>query len=306
VAGDYGYSIVSKPMETFVINLDRSPERLEEFRRANPHLKNLSRFPGVDGKTVTHAELLQRGLFAEPILYNEGAIGNALSHIGIWEKAAKKSDITTVFEDDAIVHRDFEALVPTLIEEELPDDWDIAYWGWNFDAVMGFDLFPGTPCAVRFSQNDLRQHWQEIQKNAVRPNMHRLHYAFGVAGYSVSPKGAKKLLKLITPIKPFLCTIPALDLEVQNDAIDSALAGVCDQLNAYACFPPLVLTKNEHVHSTVMQSEPEKAERSLLLTPSDFTESRKYKGKFARYLFAKGDFGGGMRWYLKYLAAGRK
>lgn len=291
-------------MEILVINLDRCPERWSEFQTVNAHLKNAERFPAVDGRTITHEVLLQRGLFEEPILYAPGPIGNALSHLRVWERAAKQPAYTTVVEDDAIVHKDFAAIAPRMIES-LPADWDIALWGWNFDAVMGMDLFPGTPCALRFSQNAMREHWQSIQQATIQPAFHKLHYAFGVVSYSVSPKGALKLRKALLPLKPFYNKISALDIEVQNDAIDSALASVYSQINAFACFPPLIITKNEHAKSSVMQDVPENAEASLLMQPSDFTSSRKYKRKYARYLFAKGDIGGGVRWYLKYLTAGR-
>ena len=35
--------------EIHLINLDRSTERLERFRATNRHLRNIVRFPGVDG-----------------------------------------------------------------------------------------------------------------------------------------------------------------------------------------------------------------------------------------------------------------
>jgi glycosyl transferase, family 25 len=288
-------------MDIFVINLDRNPERLQAFERINPHLGDAKRWPASEGKTVNHADLLTRKLFAEPITYTNGAIGNALSHLGLWERAAKSPSYITVLEDDAIVHKDFETIAPQLIAELAPD-WDFILWGWNFDTVMSFDLFAGTPCAAHFSQNDLRTNWDSIQKNAVRPALHRLHYAFGTIGYSISTTGAKKLAKLALPIKPFLYKIPAFDLEIQNDALDCVLATQYGHVNAYACFPPLILTRNDRTQSTTLYTAADEMQRSIGLEPVDALNSRKLKRKHARYLFAKGDLLGGALWFLKYLA----
>jgi len=291
--------------DILVINLERNPERMRAFQQANPHLQQAKRFSAVDGRTIDRAELIRRQWFAEPIIYTDGAIGNALSHMRAWEQVAAGSAFATVVEDDAILHKDFEVLAPPLIAS-LPPDWDLVLWGWNFDTVLSFDVFPGTACAVHFSQSDLRARLASIQTGAVQPALHRLHYAFGTVGYSLSPAGAKKLLQEALPIKPFLYKIPAFDLEVQNDAMDCVLASLYDRINAYVSFPPLGFTKNDSTVSTVQAGPVTRAEHSLSLLPTDFFSSRKFKRKFARALIREGDYLGGARWYLKYLATGRK
>jgi GR25 family glycosyltransferase involved in LPS biosynthesis len=292
-------------MDMFVINLDRNPERMREFQRINAHVPQVKRLAAIDGKAMDRADLIAQRIFEEPIAYTDGAIGNALSHLRAWEMAAKKTAPTTIFEDDAIIHNDFEMLTLKVISE-LPTVWDLILWGWNFDTVMGFDLFADTPCLARFSQVALRQHWQDIQKFKIQPSAHRLHYAFGSVGYTVSPSGAKKLLALATPIKPFLYKIPAFDLDIPNEAMDCVMASLYDRLDAFACFPPLVVTKNERAGSTVQTVSEEKKEQSLLMTPTDYTNSRKFKKKQARYLFKQGDVLGGAGAYLKYLFTGRQ
>jgi GR25 family glycosyltransferase involved in LPS biosynthesis len=238
-------------LDMFVINLDRTPERMHQFQRVNPHLEHVTRFPAVDGKTVGRAELIQT--FANPIFYTDGAVGNALSHLRLWDIAAARSSHTTVFEDDAIVHKDFAALAPAIIAE-LSSDWDVVLWGWNFGGLMSFDLFPDVPCLSCFSEADLGKQWETIQKDTIRrPALHRHHYGFGTVAYSISPTGAKKLATLAVPIQPFLYKIPWHNIPIENLTFDCVLSTLYDRLNAYACFPPLVLTRNKGAESTVLE-----------------------------------------------------
>jgi glycosyl transferase, family 25 len=122
-------------MEMFVINLERSPERMQRFLQVNSHLPHVTRFSAVDGKTVKHATLIDQRIFAEPIFCGDGNVGVTLSNRQLWSIAAAKSEYITIFEDDAIIHKNFAALAPAMIAE-LPNDWDIVLWGWNFDAPI--------------------------------------------------------------------------------------------------------------------------------------------------------------------------
>jgi glycosyl transferase, family 25 len=121
--------------EMYVINLDRSPERMRQFHQVNAHLPHVNRFAAVDGQTVNYATLLEQQIFGEPIFCKIGSVGVTLSHRQLWSTAAARSEYITIFEDDAIIHKDFPTLAPALIAE-LPHDWDIVLWGWNFDAAM--------------------------------------------------------------------------------------------------------------------------------------------------------------------------
>lgn len=96
-------------MRIFLINLDRTPERLADFRRVNSHLKDVSRFSAVDGRTIDRKKLVERGIFTEGVSYTDGAIGNALSHLRLWKQAIELGEPITVTEDDAIFHFQFES-----------------------------------------------------------------------------------------------------------------------------------------------------------------------------------------------------
>jgi glycosyl transferase family 25 len=303
--------------DVFVINLDRTPERMADFIETNPHLSDATRFPAVDGKFISRTKLVESGQFREPIFYSDGALGNMLSHREIWEIARKRDRYLTVFEDDAIVHQDFIAHANRVIGGLKPD-WDIILWGWNFDESMCFDILPGVPCLAHFSQGDLRALSDKIQKMDLAPTLYKLRYAFGTVAYSVSPKGAEKLLSLSVPNEPFLCQVPLFQLEVENTGTDSVMTVLYNQLEAFTCVPPLVITQNMHAQSTCHEVGGDviiRIRRKLGLSTGSYDErsgfsvqrwadypgSRKFSRKYANYLYRKGDRLGTWRECLQYL-----
>jgi glycosyl transferase, family 25 len=232
--GAHGGNLPLSSPEMFVINLDRSTERMEQFLQINAHLPPVTRFSAVDGKTVNKAALLDQQIFSPPIFYSDGAIGMTLSRRQLWKMAAERRDYITIFEDDAIVHKEFAARAPAMIAE-LSDDWDIVLWGWNFDATMSFDILRGVPCLARFSQSELRKQWASIQNDAIRPTLLRQHFCFGTVGYSISPAGAQKIAGRVFPVKPFLYRLPGHNIEIENLTSDCILAVLYNSLNAYVC-----------------------------------------------------------------------
>jgi GR25 family glycosyltransferase involved in LPS biosynthesis len=140
------------------INLDRTPDRCREFLQTNRHISQLSRFPAVDGTTLDPDALVRNGTIAAGIrhLYSPGALGVALSHLALWEKAIQTGQPITVCEDDAIFHQRFPDLIKGMMRR-LPANWDFLLWGWNLDAELAMDLLPGvSPCFVVCDQDQMR------------------------------------------------------------------------------------------------------------------------------------------------------
>lgn len=239
-------------MRIFLINLDRTPERLADFYRVNSHLKDVSRFSAVDGRTIDRKKLVERGIFGEGVRYTDGAIGNALSHLRLWNRARELREPITVAEDDSIFHSAFESMAPEVIRE-LPSDWHIIFWGWNFDACVIFDLLPGlSMISSCLTAGTIPSRRDAFQNMPLRPTPYRLLCSFGIPCYSVSPAGAEILTSLVVPIRHFTISIPGVG-EVHNSSIDIALIGICKKINAYVSFPPLILTPNDRSISTVQK-----------------------------------------------------
>lgn len=91
-------------MKIFVINLDRSPERLTHMTRALGALHlPFERFAAVDGRQLP-AEVLSNYAATHSrrtVAWLPGDIGNSLSHIYLWQKlATEEPGWTLVLEDD--------------------------------------------------------------------------------------------------------------------------------------------------------------------------------------------------------------
>jgi glycosyl transferase, family 25 len=247
-----------------LLNLDRSKDRLTEFASANRHLAAVSRVPAVDGETLDLPSLVKQGLIADGLIakdfYTFGALGAALSHVSLWQSAIESEQAVTVAEDDAVLHLQFETLAPEVMKK-LPPDWDFILWGWNFDLFLCFEMLPGISyCLAQFEQDRLRSNIDKFQNQAAEPRAFKLNWSFGICCYTVSPKGARALQEKCLPLKPTTAGFaPGVKAQIRaghfrNVGIDSAMNNAWSELNAYICFPPLVVTKNDAKRSTVQSA----------------------------------------------------
>lgn len=100
-------------MKVLVINLDRSPERLEHMRKMfGEQGHSFERVAAVDAKALSQAEIA-RWRQGTPNFYElgPGEIGCFLSHRKCWEMAAASLDpFTVVCEDDIFLGRNADAI----------------------------------------------------------------------------------------------------------------------------------------------------------------------------------------------------
>ena len=242
-------------MRIHLINLDRSPGRLAEFTARNGHLRNISRFSAVDGARADRNELVNRGIIEPTLDYTAGALGNALSHLALWELVISTNEPLTLCEDDAILNKTFE-IDAAILTSTLRNDWHIIFWGWNFDAFAIFELIPGvSPFLARFDQEQMRQGVDRFQSATLSPRPFRLLAAFGIVCYTISPLGARALKQLCIPLRRAWVSVPYVDQLFENRDLSISLLEILPRINAYASFPPLVITNNDHATSTVLPSK---------------------------------------------------
>jgi glycosyl transferase family 25 len=247
---------VGASLQISLINLDRTPERLAEFHRLNEHLgREVSRFRAVDGQTVdvdalTRIQLLKPSVVSK---YTRGALGCALSHLALWEKAAARDEVVTICEDDAVFNRHFVETAERLVGT-LPPDWDMILWGWNFDSVASFEMLPGiSPCWLSFDQQSLREGIANFRELRITPQLFRLHRALGLVCYTVSPKGARALRNHCLPLRDMSVYFTGLNRALYNNGIDIPMNDAYPDIAAYVSFPPLVVTRNDHETTTVQR-----------------------------------------------------
>ena len=119
--------------KTYVINLDRSEDRLE-FVKDNARKANLdiTRFRGVEGNKLDLADLKRRNIITNEKL-RVGEIGCALSHINLWKKIINDDTISDdklvlILEDDVIIPKDLNQKLKKLLPHS-PEDWELLFLG---------------------------------------------------------------------------------------------------------------------------------------------------------------------------------
>jgi GR25 family glycosyltransferase involved in LPS biosynthesis len=249
-------------LRVHVINLDRTPERFDAFTTVNRHLSDVNRFSAVDGRQLDMAGLVARSVVASDVLatYSPSALGCTLSHVGLWTVAIETDRTLTVAEDDAIFHADFERLAQSAMRE-LPEDWDIVLWGFNFDGFMSFEMLPGVSyCLGQFDQAGMRAGTAAFQRLALSPRLFKLRWAFGTVCYTISAKGARQFKSGLCPLRPMISVIPEGGrarpggTHFRSVGPDNAMCSLYPRLNAFVSMPPLVVSKNEPTHSTVQHA----------------------------------------------------
>jgi hypothetical protein len=79
----------------------------------------------------------------------------------------------------------------------------------------------------------------------------RLHGAFGIVAYTVSVKGAQRLLDKCFPLRNEVITIPTLHRQMWNCGLDVVLNKIYPTLQAHVSVPPLVWTENDKTTSDI-------------------------------------------------------
>ena len=233
-----------------VINLDRLPERMRLFREENLGLP-IERVAAADGRQLARADLIRRGIIAGDNAYSAGALGNALSHITLWRQCAEGGEAFHIAEDDAILHPAFTARAAALLQGIR--SWNVIFWGWNFDWPVRVHLAPGVGSVVlRFNQKEMRTQIDAFQASDVPARLVGLDSCAGTCCYSVSPRGAARLLARCLPIGNTAAALVTRPGKLwPNTGLDVELSRHHAAIASFACLPPLALTRNDHAASTV-------------------------------------------------------
>jgi len=95
--------------------------------------------------------------------------------------------------------------------------------------------------------------------------LYRLTRSLGTPGYSISPRGAAKLLDFCRPIRRLDIDFPLLGKR-PNFSLDFMMNGLYPKMQAYVCVPALVLTANDKTRSTVQDiSDPNGPSQAAVL-----------------------------------------
>ena len=236
-------------MKFRVINLSRTPERLTLFKKNNPTFK-FERFNAIDGQQINRDVLVQNNLATEPVAerYTDGAVGVALSHLELWKECVKLNVPMTILEDDAYLTPNFNELVVEHINKL--ENWDFIFWGMNLDQKMILELSPGIALAeINYQHTHVLNNIENITKQTTLiPQFYRCYWGVGLVCYSITPVVAKYLIDNIFPLHDYDTN------RGPNGGIDNSIIEELPNILAYACIPPIALTKNDRYNSTVQEN----------------------------------------------------
>ena len=241
-------------MRGYVLNLERRPDRKRQFLDWNGgHGIEFTFVPAVEGRTLEPDTLVQdRLLTSLPHHYPSGAIGNALSHRGLWQACAASTQPMLIFEDDACLRTDFVRTAQAALDTAA-GDWDLFFFGYNTDAAIAV-ITPEALFGVIVFDDHAKRNPGYFAKFASAPANPQAPYVFntmrawGTLGYMVTPSGAARLLDSCFP----LSSEDAILLHVEQRTVPpKALDGMINLalqkglVTAKCCFPPIVTGPND-------------------------------------------------------------
>jgi glycosyl transferase family 25 len=196
----------------FLINLDRSPDRLAEFdAQARAMGLSYERFSAVDGRAGVPEQL--RAEFARSDRLSNGEVGCYASHLSIARRVvARGCSMALVLEDDAVLQPDFLECARQATQV-APGGWDIIHLSTDFKRP-----------AYRIAHLDCGR---ALVRHARLPA--------NTAAYAISLAGARKLRQ------PGVRAIP-IDMEFRY--------AWCRHLDIYGVFPAVV-SQRRSARSTI-------------------------------------------------------
>jgi GR25 family glycosyltransferase involved in LPS biosynthesis len=238
-------------LRAYVINLDRSPDRLKTFLADNsmPGLEFV-RMRAIDGQKLDRAELVRRGVIAADLLYSNNSVACSLSHLSCWQEIIKQGKPGLVCEDDAILRRDFVRMHKHF--EKTVAQQDIVFWSYNFGLHLTYEV-PGLGefnAVAEEKYLNTPERIERFQATTAPTTLFQPKRIWGLACYTITPSGAEKMMKLVMPLRngkidaiyrtglwmhPRKCTFPNMSLDTDVGLIH------INKINARVAVPPVAV-----------------------------------------------------------------
>jgi GR25 family glycosyltransferase involved in LPS biosynthesis len=182
--------------DAWLINLDRRPDRLEDFNKMHPDIeKRVIRIPAIDGKQFKLTPNIARLFASMPIsTWMKGAMGCAMSHMIPWLQLANEKDSVEsylIVEDDAVLNADWNKKWAKAYNEKcIPSDYDIVY--------LGGILPPNKMMFETAALDKINNYIGKIKPNKFfGQSIPNPYFHVTTCSYVLSKKGAEKLLNIL-------------------------------------------------------------------------------------------------------------
>ncbi len=254
-------SSISNAIRINVISLDRTPKRFAEFLRVNDLTGiEIVKISAIDGQVLNREDLIKRNVIAQDLIFTDGAIGCALTHMACWQHAIDTGETVIVCEDDAVFRSDFLSVYRSSIG--ALENHDLLYLGYNLDMSVAYEM-PGYGLVTGiFSQfvATTSGHVAAFRSSRSAVNVYRVRRLWGSLCYAVTPNGARKLLEACRPLRNrrsdrfrhFDGLGNSRVTDLTSTGIDVHMS-VCAMENGdfLAMVPPIVMSANDKTMSTI-------------------------------------------------------
>lgn len=172
---------------TYVINLKKATKRWNNIKKQlETYNLNYKRIDGVLGKELTNDEISDNTSFLCKTLCTKPTIGCAMSHINVWKNIIDdKQEYSLVLEDDAELVDNFKDKLDYLINNKIPEDFDIVYLGCGGCCDINQEYSYIDRFLLLFNKTNT---YKVINENVFVPE-----FPVGLHGYLISNNGAKYL-----------------------------------------------------------------------------------------------------------------
>ena len=249
-------SNIANPPKKFVISTEIYHERLNVFLNENDSVSDAQVIMGMNAHKVTSdpamAEEIRKGS-SEDCTWPMGSICCGLAHFKALQECVQTNEPVSIFEDDAILVKDFDSKTLELIVQ-IDGDWDIIQWGFNWDAFMHYRMLGEEgPIFNLFLQSQIEKFRVDKFKSSGRKStLFPLVSSFGMHAYTVSPAGAKKILEFYPKVSNYYVNnIGLVGASYWCSSLDMVLNAFYDSNSAYVALPPLSYVVNDKQASAI-------------------------------------------------------
>lgn len=195
-----------------MLTLPRLQDRKEAYTRELDGL-NYEVFYGIDKEQVTLDALKQQGIYSSDAYADfykrqpdmaTGMLCCTLGHLKIYETIVANNYKKVMIMEDDIFPLPENLPFFSQMAEELPADWEVFYMGYEKNEIFGWKQYVKRMYYLTFPFHAAMRLPRDVFANyyprPLSPHIARSGFHDCAHAYAVSLEGAKKLLKLQTPI----------------------------------------------------------------------------------------------------------
>jgi len=129
-------------------------------------------------------------------------------------------------------------------------DWNIVLFGYNTDSVLTVDTEKARRTYVFRTKYPSEGMLLRNAMSTPEVAFLKLHHAFGLCGYAISPKGANILSRHCFPLDDRALHVARIG-RIRASTLDCMMNAFFSKTRAFACYPPVVLSPNDKGASTI-------------------------------------------------------